>query len=417
MEWVAKEAGWRIPVKSWCRELEKEALEQAKNLASHPAAFHHVALMPDAHKGYGMPIGGVLALKDAVCPNAVGVDIGCGMVAVKTDVPAAALADMPLRRHFQELVKGRIPVGEGHAHAEEQKWDGFEAFIDQEGWAPEDIGGGWPLSIDRKNLGTLGGGNHFIELQKSDDDGTCWLMIHSGSRNLGSRIAKYYHERAKDLCTRYYTNLPDADLAFLPVGDGKIRSDVTCVGDAYVRHMKFALSYARESRRRMMDAMFECLQEVCSEIGVPCSAVWRHDIHHNYATIESHFGENVWIHRKGATSARLGERGIIPGSMGTASYIVEGLGNPDSFCSCSHGSGRRMSRTAACQSLTVEECDKAMSGIVCERWGKVRHGNAAGMYDLSEAPGAYKDIETVIAAESDLVRPLVRLTPLASLKG
>lgn len=417
---VTKEDSWRLPVKSWCAELEDAARQQAANLASHPAAFHHVALMPDAHSGYGMPIGGVLALKNAVCPNAVGVDIGCGMVALRTNVPAEALADMSVRRRFQEAVKARIPVGEGRAHKAEQKWDGFERFIDEEGWAPEDIGGGWPLEIDRKNLGTLGGGNHFIELQQDCDSAEhlVWLMIHSGSRNLGHRIATYYHNRAVDMCERLHSQLPDKDLAFLPVDPGKDECSPVCSpGNAYIRHMAFALEYARESRRRMMDAAFECLCDTCSQLGVSCEEQFRHDIHHNYAAIENHFGENVWIHRKGATSARAGETGIIPGSMGTASYIVEGLGNPESFCSCSHGSGRRMSRSAACQLLTVEQCNEDMKGIVCERWGKMRRGKSAGMYDLSEAPRAYKDIEAVITAESDLVKPTVRLTPLACLKG
>lgn len=417
MKWCKKEDSWRIPVKSWCAEPEEEAMKQAADLASHPASFHHVALMPDAHSGFGMPIGGVLALKGAVCVNAVGVDIGCGMCAVKTNVPSAALADMRLRRKFQEALKRLVPVGEGRCHKESQAWEGFEEFIEQEGFVPEDIGGGWPLELDRRNLGTLGGGNHFMEMQ-TDESGTVWLMIHSGSRNMGHRIATYYHERAKRLCAAFHSRLPNEDLAFLPVCPGtKYEDPYFSVGNAYVRHMNFALRYARESRRRMMDAMFGCLHSACDEISVGCEEVFRHDIHHNYAAIENHFGENVWVHRKGATSAALGEIGIIPGSMGTASYIVEGLGNPESFCSCSHGSGRKMSRTAACNTLTVEQCDEAMQGIVCERWGKVRRGSAAGKPDLSEAPGAYKDIEEVILAEDDLVRPVTRLTPLACLKG
>lgn len=408
MLWAKKEDNWRVPVKCWASAIEDEAVTQAANLAQMPCIYHHVALMPDSHSGYGMPIGGVIALKNAVCPSAVGVDIGCGMIAVKTNVPAEALADMRLRRDWQTKAKTRIPVGEGCAHKEKQVWDGFERFIDTEGWAPEDIGGGWPLEIDRRNLATLGGGNHFCEMQK-DADGIVWLMIHSGSRNLGHRIATYYSKSALDLCSKFFVQLADMDLSFLPID--------TREGQGYLRHMNFALAYAKESRKRMMDSAFLSLKEVCDGLGVPCEEVWRHDIHHNYAALENHFGENVWIHRKGATSAKKGETGIIPGSMGTASYIVEGLGNPESFMSCSHGAGRKMSRTAASQNLTVEECDKAMEGIVCDRWGKVHRGKAKGMYDLSEAPGAYKDIEDVIANESDLVKPIVRLTPLAVLKG
>ena len=405
----SKPEGCRIPIKSWCRNLEQGAMEQAVNLASHPATFHHVALMPDAHQGYGMPIGGVIAMDGTVCPNAVGVDIGCGMCAVKTNVPASALEDMRIRRELHNLIRSRIPVGEGRSHEKAQKWDGFEKFIDEEGFVGED----WPLDVDRRNLGTLGGGNHFIELQKEADaeKPSLWLMLHSGSRNLGHRIATHYHNLALDLCKRFFTKLPDEDLAFLPMDDR------TRYGAAYVRHMKFALAYARESRTRMMGVAVVSLQEVCSKLGLSLEIEFQHDIHHNYAALENHFGKNVWVHRKGATSAKDGEIGIIPGSMGTSSYIVKGLGNADSFMSCSHGAGRRMSRTAACQSLTVEECDKAMQGIVCDRWNKVRHGKAKGTFDLSEAPGAYKDINTVIADESDLVTPVERLLPMLSIKG
>ena len=280
----------------------------------------------------------------------------------------------------------------------------------------------WPSKLDRMNLGTLGGGNHFIELQKSvplgdgggvgthrptsDGDGRIWLMIHSGSRNLGKRIEEHYHKIASRLCARFRVPLADPDLAFLPIEEKD--------GHFYFTDMLFALRYAKENRRRMMEAMKETLAEFVPGVNF----VRTIDIHHNYAAFEEHFGEKVCVHRKGATSAKLDEIGIIPGSMGTASYIVRGLGNPDSFMSCSHGAGRRMSRIAASTTLTVEECDKAMDGIVCERWHKYKgFGKAKGRLDLSEAPQAYKDIEDVIASEPDLVEPLVRLVPLASLKG
>lgn len=271
----------------------------------------------------------------------------------------------------------------------------------------------WPNDTDKMNLGSLGGGNHFSSLEKSDA-GKVWLLLHSGSRNLGKRICDYYHKIAKELCQRWFVNLPDADLAFLPTDDD--------AGRGYIRDMNFALKYAKENRRRMIVAMFETLQEVCEKHGLGIvHALNEYDVHHNYVTQEHHFGEDVWVHRKGSTSAKLDEIGIIPGSMGTASYIVRGLGNPDSFMSCSHGAGRRMSRTDATLNLTVEECDKAMEGIVCERWSKARSrgkvNKLEGKFDLSEAPGAYKDIEEVISNEKDLVEPLVRLTPLAVLKG
>ena len=398
MEWVKCEDG-ALPVKSWCADVESGALIQACNLARHPALRHHVALMPDCHTGYGMPIGGVVAAKDAVIPSAVGVDIGCGMTAVETDVPAERLADMRFRRAIQMKVKERIPVGEGVNHKRKQEWEGFEAYLDDRG------SDAFATSLDRCNLGTLGGGNHFIEIQKSDA-GFVWLMIHSGSRNLGKRVEEFYHERAAKLDAAYFVNLPDPDLAFLPIGE----SD----GHNYFRDMNFALRYAEENRRRMMAVLKATFAEFVPE----AEFVREIDIHHNYAAFEEHFGEMLCIHRKGATSAKPDEIGIIPGSMGTASYIVRGLGNPESFMSCSHGAGRAMSRIAACSNLTVAECDQAMAGIVCERWKPFRrYGKSKGFTDLSEAPQAYKPIDAVIAAETDLVEPLVRLTPLASLKG
>ena len=411
MKWEKFEAGYAMPVKSWCENCEEGAVQQAVNLAHHPALVHHVALMPDAHQGYGMPIGGVVAAKGAVIPAAVGVDIGCGMIATETDIPAEAFAEMSFRRAFQEKLKERIPVGEGVSHRVTQDWEGFEEYTAHNGMRSSL----WPSKLDRMNLGTLGGGNHFIELQKStaldgsgDPEGGAkvWLMIHSGSRNLGKRIEEHYHRIAARMCERFHSPLPDKDLAFLPIDEP--------TGHDYFTDMLFALRYARENRRRMMEAMKATLAEF-----VPgANFVRTIDIHHNYAAFEEHFGEKVCVHRKGATSAKLDEIGIIPGSMGTASYIVRGLGNPESFMSCSHGAGRRMSRIAASTTLTVEECDKAMDGIVCERWHKYKgFGKAKGKLDLSEAPQAYKDIEDVIASELDLVEPLVRLVPLASLKG
>lgn len=412
MKWEKFEEGYSMPIKSWCENCEDGAVKQAENLAKHPALFHHVALMPDAHQGYGMPIGGVVAADNAVIPAAVGVDIGCGMIATETDIPAERFADMSFRRAFQERLKERIPVGEGVSHKEAQSWEGFESFIDNNG----ERALLWTKGLDRCNLGTLGGGNHFIELQKSsvldgegepEDGAKVWLMIHSGSRNMGKRIEEHYHKIADRMCTRYRVALADKDLAFLPIEEE--------AGHHYFTDMLFALRYAKENRRRMMEAMKETLAEFAPEVNF----IRTIDIHHNYAAFEEHFGKKVCVHRKGATSAKLDEIGIIPGSMGTASYIVRGLGNPDSFMSCSHGAGRRMSRVAASLNLTVEECDKAMEGIVCERWGKYIgfSRKVKGKLDLSEAPQAYKDIESVIDAERDLVEPLVRLIPLASLKG
>ncbi len=404
MKWIKYEKEWHIPIKSWCQEIESGALQQAINLARHPAIAKHVALMPDCHVGFGMPIGGVIAADNAILPSAVGVDIGCGMVAVATDIPAERFADLTLRRQLQDKLKNRIPVGEGHAHASEQAWDGFEEYLDKNHGQVAS----WPNRLDRANLGTLGGGNHFIELQRSDE-GYIWLMIHSGSRNLGQRVENFYQNLAVKLNQRFKVSLPDPQLAFLPTESAE--------GGAYYRDMNFALAYALENRFRMMKVFKECFADLAPEVNF----LDEINIHHNYAAYEEHFGKLYCIHRKGATSAKTGEMGIIPGSMGTSSYIVRGLGNPESFMSCSHGAGRVLSRTKACMELSVEECDAALEGIVYERWNLRRNkfGKKGGDlgYDLSEAPQAYKDIDSVIAAESDLVEVMVRLKPLAVLKG
>ncbi|HNV68709.1 MAG TPA: RtcB family protein [Candidatus Ozemobacteraceae bacterium] len=413
MEWIKdrKELSEsaRVPVKSWCAEPEPEALKQAANLAAHPVVEHHVALMPDCHVGYGMPIGGVIGCREAVIPNAVGVDIGCGMCAVKTSATVEQMRDLAFIRAILEDVKKLVPVGEGNSHKRQQEWDGFASFEssierDVPAWFNQD-----GLNHDRKNLGTLGGGNHFIEVQASED-GTVWLMLHSGSRNLGHRIASFYHRLAQQLNQRWHADLPSPDLAFLPLETGE--------GQGYVRDMTFALAYALENRRRMMAAAKSVMAEHLPGIGF----VEEINIHHNYAKLEHHFGRNLWVHRKGATSAREGELGIIPGSMGTPSYIVRGRGNPESFMSCSHGAGRSMGRTEASRRLTLEECDRAMQGVVYDRWHKAGGGSKKRRekgidYDFGEAPQAYKDIDQVIAAELDLIEPLVKLRPLGVIKG
>ncbi|MBF0543591.1 MAG: RtcB family protein [Candidatus Riflebacteria bacterium] len=412
MEWIkdktsiSKEA--RVPIKSWCPDLEPEALSQAANLAAHPAVAFHVALMPDCHVGYGMPIGGVIACRNSIIPNAVGVDIGCGMGAVRTTAAVDQLKDAKNIRAILEAIKQQIPVGEGNSHKNQQEWDGFASYEesisgDKPGWL--DSSG---LNHDRKNLGTLGGGNHFIEIQASTED-IVWLMLHSGSRNLGYRIASFYHKLAKSLNDTWHTELPSADLAFLPFDSKE--------GQAYIRDMKFALAYALENRKRMM-AIFK---SVISEYILDVQFTEEINIHHNYASLENHFGQNLWVHRKGATSAKKHELGIIPGSMGTSSYIVRGFGNPDSFQSCSHGAGRRMGRTEASRQLKIEECNQAMQGIVFDRWHKnhsAKQRKAKGIeYDFGEAPQAYKNIDRVIENQLDLIEPLVKLRPLGVIKG
>ena len=396
-----------LPVKSWCRDLEEGALQQAKNLSNHPAVIGHVALMPDAHQGYGMPIGGVIAASGGLIPNAVGVDIGCGMGAIRTNLKAEELGDMRQLRKIIEDMKMRIPVGEGKSRPYPLEWDGFDRWKEQLGDLEKP---GWVtsrgLELDAANLGTLGGGNHFIEIQKNDE-GEVWMMLHSGSRNLGYRIAEYYHKEALNLNTLERLELPDPELAFLPLGHP--------LCDGYVRDMNHALAYAAENRRIMMEHVKKVMAEYFPHIEYSLEV----NIHHNYAAPEEHQGETVWVHRKGATSAKKGQMGIIPGSMGTSSYIVEGLGNPESFESCSHGAGRRMSRVAACRQFTAQECDEAMEGIVFDRWTNSHYKGAdkKKLLDLSEAPMAYKDIDEVIEAELDLIKPLVKLSPLAVIKG
>lgn len=405
MEWQRNAERFRVPILSWCRDVEQDAMRQAENLARHPGVFHHVALMPDCHPGYGMPIGGVIACPDSVIPNAVGVDIGCGMCAVETDIPIGDM-DRESIRAVLDAVNQRIPVGEGHAHREAQSWEGFDRYwsklADTPGWLDAKA---WDLA--ERNLGTLGGGNHFIEMQRDEQD-KLWLMVHSGSRNLGYRIAAHYHAAALGFVRRAGTDLPDADLAYLPA-DSRAARD-------YLRDMNFALEYAAENRARMMRVFADIVTRSPGR-----RAIREINIHHNYAAREQHFGKQVWIHRKGATAARKGLVGIIPGSMGTPSYIVEGRGAPESFMSCSHGAGRRMGRAAASRNLTKAACDRAMQGVVFDGWstyrprGRKRKG--AGLPDLGEAPPAYKDIDEVIAAQHDLVETLTRLVPVGVVKG
>ncbi|HSR87784.1 MAG TPA: RtcB family protein [Pontiella sp.] len=390
MQWVDTTLG-KLPVKSWCQRVEKGALEQAVDLANHPHVFRHVALMPDCHVGYGMPIGGVVACRNAIIPNAVGVDIGCGMCAVRTSFPAEEVTPSQIQRILDEI-RTHVPMGEGQCHRKPQHWERFGELPD---WLDDHA-----RELAHRNLGSLGGGNHFIELQ-AGEDGNLWLMLHSGSRNLGYRIAEHHHAAA----SKAHPEL--GDLAFL-----EVESEA---GKAYISEMNLALAYARENRARMMEVFRAAVAEVLRKVDVLSEI----NIHHNYAVPETHFGESVWVHRKGATSARKGEEGIIPGSMGTCSYIVRGFGNPESFQSCAHGAGRKMGRMAASRTLSKEECDKAMKGVVYSGWHPFRGGGKKmkGLLDLSEAPQAYKDIDAVMEASSDLAEPLVRLRPLGVLKG
>ena len=373
----------RIPIKLWLDDIEPGALEQARNLANLKFAFRWIAIMPDAHQGYGMPIGGVLATREVIVPNAVGVDIGCGMNAARTSLTDI---DTPALKDIMALVRTTIPVGFKH-QKENQSWRGFDKAPDVPIIQQE-------LGSARKQLGTLGGGNHFIEVQWGDD-GHVWLMIHSGSRNFGFKTAQEYHRIAKTICEKRKVDLPDKDLSYL--------SFDSVEGGDYFEAMNYCLEFARANRAMMMTRLSEILSAVTGGV-----IEYEINIHHNYAALETHFGHEVLVHRKGATRATKDLTGIIPGSMGTSSYIVKGLGNPESFQSCSHGAGRRMGRKAATRSLNLAEEQKKMEGIV--------HGLRT-VKGLDEAPGAYKDINEVMENQKDLVEIAVRLKPLAVIKG
>lgn len=389
MKWVNTDG--RISIKSWCENVDENAMEQAASLSNHPALAKHIALMPDTHLGFGVPIGSVIAAKGAILPGAVGVDIGCGMCACKTTLTTDE-ADTDIIKKIMGLIRKEVPVGFKH-HEEAQDWWAFNQAPDIKVVQEQ-------LESAHMQLGTLGGGNHFIELQK-DEERSIWIMIHSGSRNFGKQIADAYNKKAVELCRKWFSNIPSKDLAFLPID--------TVEAQEYIRCMEFALAFAQKSRGKMMDRSLEAVKEVTGALRKEAII----NIHHNFASQENHFGQNPWVHRKGATQAKKGQLGIIPGSMGTPSYIVRGLGNPDSFESCSHGAGRTMGRKEASRRLSIEQCNEDMKDIVFGRWGKDRKGNI----DLGEAPRAYKDIDTVIESQTDLVEPVVRLQPLGVIKG
>lgn len=379
----------RIPIKLWLDDIDDAAMEQAKNLANLPFSVRHIAIMADSHPGYGMPIGGVLATQDVVIPNAVGVDIGCGVVAQKTMLTEIDYYDLEKIIH---LIRARIPVGFGH-NAEPQ----------DELLMPE-LNENTPMCSllyqdARYQLGTLGGGNHFIEIQKGSDQHV-WIMIHSGSRNLGKQIADFYNREAKEEDKRWHSQITSKDLAFLPLS--------VELGKQYMAEMQFCVNFALANRRLMMNKIVGSFDQILKKDITGSNEMIN--IAHNYAALENHFGRNVVVHRKGATSAREGEIGIIPGSQGTKTYIVEGLGNPESFKSCSHGAGRKLGRNEAMKTLNLDEEIEIM-----ENQGIIH--NIKSVKDLDEAAGAYKDITAVMENQKDLVRILVELRPLAVIKG
>lgn len=382
----------KVPVKLWLDEPDEQSLNQVKNLANLPFAFSHVCLMPDAHVGYGMPIGGVLAAESVIVPNAVGVDIGCGMCAVKTDIKAGVLSQAKLRNILDEIKK-LIPLGFDH-HKERQSEDLMPTGFNIDGMKV--VKQEYLSAL--KQIGTLGGGNHFIEIQK-DGENHIWIMIHSGSRNIGLKVAEYYNYKAKKLDSLWHTSVdPKADLAFLPFESDEARQ--------YYNEMKYCVAFAFANRKLMMSRTQAVLTDLLHTVNFEPII----NIAHNYAAWEEHFGKKVVVHRKGATSARQGEIGIIPGSQGTKSYIVEGLGNPESFMSCSHGAGRIMSRNQAIKNLNLEEEIRELDKQGIIHAIKTRR-------DLEEASSAYKNIEEVMIFQKDLVTIKYELSPLAVIKG
>jgi len=388
---VIKEDSMRIPAKSWCNDIEKSALNQVINLTNLPFAFRHVALMPDAHAGYGMPIGGVLATEKVIIPNAVGVDIGCGMCSVESNIQDWCREDL-----VQVLKKIRfdIPVGFGKHLKPKDVYklpdpNMENAFYDNF------------LEASLYQLGTLGGGNHFIELQKNHAGNLC-IMIHSGSRNIGFKVANHFNKLAIDINQKYYSSIPkDWSLAFLPLDSDE--------GQAYLKEMEYCVEFALANRKEMMRAVQDAIYAIFKPRGRVDFTNFI-NIPHNYARLENHFGQNVVVHRKGSTSAKDGELGLIPGSQGTKSYIVKGKGNRESFQSCSHGAGRKMGRNVARQTLDIGK--------------EIKHLNDLGVIhavrseqDLDEAPGSYKDITVVMDEQKDLVDIVDELTPLAVVKA
>jgi len=378
------------PIKLWLDDIEKGALAQAEHLAALPFVFKHIAIMPDAHQGYGMPIGAVMATKDVIVPNAVGVDIGCGMCAVKTSL---VNPDQNTLKKIMKGIREKIPVGYKHHLKKQEETNMPSGFniahlkvISQEYYSA------------LRQIGTLGGGNHFIEIQRGSD-GYVWLMIHSGSRNLGFKVAKYYNDLAISLNRKWHYPVPEKwQLAFLPAESSE--------GQEYFSEMQYCVEFALANRKLMMERVKQCLTDVVghTDFGEMIN------IAHNFAAIENHFHASVIVHRKGATRAFQNQLGIIPGSQGTSSYIVRGKGEPESFMSCSHGAGRRLGRKQALRELNFNEQKKILddAGII--------HG-LRSKKDLDEAPGSYKDIDSVMANQSDLITIEEKLRPLAVVKG
>lgn len=401
----------RFPVKVWLEnqsKLEEKCLEQAYNLSNLPFIHKWVCLMPDTHAGKGMPIGGVIATKDVIIPNAVGVDIGCGMVFTATNIKVEDIKDiMTGNGSMIQAMVGNImravPLG-----TERFKTPQASQVLDrakEEMWKYENEETLIPLIEDGYyQVGTLGGGNHFIELQE-DEEGYLCIMIHSGSRHFGKMVCDYFHNKARELNQQWYSEVPDSfRLAFLPVASKE--------GQQYIHWMNLAMDYAFENREHMLLAVCNIVKELI-EKHTHYTVEFSNQIncHHNYASLENHYGENVWVHRKGATRVREGELAVIPGAMGSYSYVVEGKGNPETFHTSSHGAGRNYSRIGAMAAFTTEQVmvDLKEQGVVL---GKRKKNDVA-----EECRFAYKDIDEVMEQQTDMVTPIRKLKTVGVVKG
>lgn len=390
---LGKEA---VPILGWTEgvPVDEKSLQQLRNIASLPFIHQHVAVMPDVHLGKGATVGSVIPTVNAIIPAAVGVDIGCGMCAVKTSLKADQLPDS--LAELRHDIERSIPVG-NNSHKEvpkdsEKIWyairDEYRQIEDKHPLIA-------PKTSPAYGLGTLGGGNHFIEVCL-DTENYVWVMLHSGSRNIGNRIGNYFIEKAKEEMLKYHIKLPDTDLSYLPEG--------TEIFKDYVQGVLWAQEYAKFNRKLMLNSVLESMRHRLPAFSTLDLAV---NCHHNYVQKEHHYDKNVWVTRKGAVSAREGELGIIPGSMGARSFIVRGKGNKESFTSCSHGAGRIFSRTEAKKRVTLEQHIEDTKGVECRKDEGV----------LDESPRAYKDIDAVIAAQADLIDVVAVLKQVLCVKG
>jgi tRNA-splicing ligase RtcB len=388
----------RVPVKIWTDEVDDRSREQLSNIASLPFIHHHVAAMPDVHLGIGATIGSVIATHKAIIPAAVGVDLGCGMVAARLSLTANEIDEKSLQKVFDQISRD-VPVGRAQhrddrvlADAAKPFEPGLKSLTDRH---PELLKAFGKFSKWTNQMGTLGGGNHFIEVCL-DETNQVWVMLHSGSRGIGNAIASYFIALARKDMERWMIQLPDRDLAYFPEGSEHFAD--------YVEAVHWAQDYAMQNRTSMLELVLAALQRHLPPFTVTTQAV---NCHHNYVAQEHHYGENVWVTRKGAIRARAGDLGIVPGSMGARSFIVRGLGNPESFCSSAHGAGRKMSRTAAEKQFTVADMVAQTQGVICRKDKDV----------IDEIPGAYKDIDQVMANQADLTEILHTLKQVVCVKG